>query len=135
MSTRRLILAVAALLVLALTTLGVAFSHSADQPAREALARNTAREFFQTINARRFDQTCNLMSARFYRVAHMPDRARCVLALRIEFTWAPSFHFSIRGVRIDGDRAIVTALANRAPGRVVLVEEAGRFKVLSVRGS
>ena len=135
MNTRRLIIAVAALTVLALTTLGVAFSHSSDRPAREALARNTAREFFQTINVRRFDRTCNLLSARFYRENHIPDRARCVLALQIEFTWAPSFHFSIRDVRLDGDRAIVTALANRAPGHVVLVEEAGRFKVLSVRGS
>jgi hypothetical protein len=38
-------------------------------------------------------------------------------------------------MRLEGDRAIVTALANGVPGRVVLVEEAGRFKVLSVRGS
>jgi hypothetical protein len=116
-------------------TIGVGFSGPAHGPSREVLARSTAREFFQTINARHFERTCALMSSRFYRENHMPDRARCVLALRIEFTWAPSFRFSIRGVRIDGDRAIVTALANRAPGRLVLVEEAGRFKVLSVRGS
>jgi hypothetical protein len=134
MTRKWLMIGVAVLAGFALT-IGVAYSGSAPPLSSEALARSTAREFFQTINARRFDRTCNLMSARFYRENHMPDRARCVLALRIEFTWAPSFNFSIRGVRFEGDRAIVTALANRAPGRVVLVEEAGRLKVLSVRGS
>jgi hypothetical protein len=134
MTRKRLMLGVTALAGLALT-IGVGFSGSAYGPSREALARSTAREFFQTINARHYERTCELMSARFYREQHVPDQARCVLALRIEFTWAQSFRFRILGIRLEGPRAIVRAVANGAPGRVVLLEEAGRLKVLSVRGS
>ncbi len=52
-----------------------------------------------------------------------------------KFTWAASFRLRIVGVRVDGDRATVRGLANGAPGTIVLVEETGRLKVLSVRGS
>jgi hypothetical protein len=139
MTRKRLVLGVTVLAAFALTS-GVGFSDSAHGPSahgpsREVLARSTAREFFQTINVRHFERTCALMSSRFYRDNHVPDRARCVLALRIGFTWAPPFRFRIVGVRLQGRRAIVAAVANGAPGRVVLVEEAGRFKVLSVGGS
>jgi hypothetical protein len=115
-------------------TVGVAMSGSGHGPSREALARTTAREFFQTINARQFETTCELMSARFYRENQVPDRARCVLALRIGFTWAPTFRFRILGVRFAGNRAIVAAKANGARGRIVLTEESGRFRVLSAGG-
>ena len=111
---------------------GVGLAHSGQELSREALARNTVREFFDSINARQYDKTCELMSARFYRDNHVPDRARCVLALRIGFTWSQSFRFRILGVRMNGSRAIVAAVANGAPGRIVLIKEAGRFKVVSV---
>jgi hypothetical protein len=75
------------------------------------------------------------MSAAFYRENDVPNRARCVLALRVGFTWAPSIRFKIVGVNVDGDRVNVRALANGTPGTVALVEDAGRFKVLSVRAS
>jgi hypothetical protein len=57
------------------------------------------------------------------------------LALRIGFTWTQSFRFRIVGVRMNGSKATVAALANGAPGRIVLIEEAGRFKVVSVGGA
>ncbi len=119
-------------LAAALLGLGLAFSGSGHGPSSEALARQTAREFFQTINARDYGKTCDLLAAQFYRENHVPDKARCALALRIDFTWAPSYRFRIVGVRVDGARAVVEALANGAPGEVVLVREHGRFKVASV---
>ena len=119
----------------ALLGLGLALSGAAHGPSPEARARQTALEFFQTIDARRYEQTCNLLAADFYRQNHVPDKARCALALRIGFTWAPSYRFRIVGVRVRGDRAVVEALANGAPGQVVLVQEDGRFKVVSVGGS
>jgi hypothetical protein len=116
-------------------TIGVGFSGPAHGPSREVLARSTAREFFQTINARHFERTCALMSSRFYRQNDVPARARCVLALRIGFTWAQSFRFKILGVRLQGRRAVVKAVANGTPGRVVLLKEKGRYRVLSVGSS
>jgi anti-sigma-K factor RskA len=116
-------------------TVGVAFSGSAQRPSPEALARSTAREFFQTINTRHFERTCELMSVSFYRENHVPDRARCVLALRIGFTWAQSYRFRILRVRVHRHRAIVEVVVNGARGRIVLLEENSRFRVLSVGGS
>lgn len=114
--------------------LAVGFSGRAHGPSSEALARQAAREFFRTINARHYEQTCDLLAAQFYRVNHIADRARCALALRIGFTWGPSYRFRIVGVHVDGRRAVVEAVANGAPGQVALVEEQGRFKVVSVEG-
>jgi hypothetical protein len=119
-------------LAAAVLGLGLAFSGSGHGPSPEAMARQTAREFFQTIDARRYDRACNLLAAQFYRENHVPDKARCALALRIGFTWAPSYRFRIVGVRVDRNRAVVEALANGAPGEVMHVKEHGWFKVVSV---
>ncbi|SRR5712692_1777863 len=115
--------------------LGLALSGSARGPSPEAMARQTAVEFLRTIDARQYERTCDLLAAEFYRENHVQDKARCALALRIGFTWAPSYRFRIGAVRLDGKRAFVEALANGVPGKLVLVEEHGRFKVLSVSGS
>jgi hypothetical protein len=48
---------------------------------------------------------------------------------------APEVRFEILAVEVDADRAVVQALADGAPGRVVLVKEHGVFKVLSLRGA
>jgi hypothetical protein len=133
--TRKRLTLVAALFAGFALTIGVGFSAPAQGQSREALARHTVRELFQSINTRHYQRTCELMSARFYRDNNVPDQARCVLALRIGFTWSQSFRFTIVGVRMEGSRALVSALANGAPGRIVLIEEAGRFKVVSVGGA
>lgn len=137
MTRSRLVFAGGALAIVTSVLILLAFTltGSAHGPSPEVLARRTALEFLDSINARRFERTCRLLSARFYRENHVPDKARCVLALRIGFTWAPSFRFRILGVHVDGHRAIVRAVASGAPGKIVLVEEAGRLRVLSVRGS
>ena len=134
MTSKWLMIAMAVLAGLALTV-SVGYSGLPNTQSREALARSTAREFFQTINARHFETTCELMSARFYRDNHVPDRARCVLALRIGFTWAQAYRFRILRVRVHGRGAIVEAVVNGARGRIVLLEENSRFRVLSVGGS
>ena len=126
--------AVAALVASLTTGLGFALSGSAHRLSQAAIARQAALEFFRTINARQFDRTCDLLATEFYRRNHVPSKARCALALRIEYTWAPTYRFRIVGVRVDGRRALADALANGVPGQVVLVREGGRFKVLSVRG-
>ena len=133
--TRKRLTLVAAVFAGFALTIGVGFSASAQGQSREALARSTVREFFQSINSRHYERTCELMSARFYRANNVPDHARCVLALRIGFTWSQSFRFTILGVRVEGSRAVVSALANGAPGRIVLVKEADRFNVVSVSAS
>jgi hypothetical protein len=132
--TRHKLAGAVAGLAAALLGLGLAFSGSGHGPSSEAMARQTAREFFQTIDARRYDRACDLLAAQFYRENHVPDKARCALALRIGFTWAPNYRFRLVGVHVDGTRAVVEALANGAPGEVVLVQEHGRFKVVSVGG-
>jgi hypothetical protein len=101
----------------------------------EREARSTVAQFFASINARNFDKTCDLFSKRFYRAHRFRDKALCVLTLKIGFTWEPSYRFQIVGVKIDGDRAIVRALADGFPGRLVLVREVGRYKILAVRSS
>jgi hypothetical protein len=133
--TRKRLTLVAAVFAGFALTIGVGFSAPTQGQSREALARSIVREFFESINTRRYERTCDLMSARFYRDNNVPDHARCVLALRIGFTWSQSFRFRILGVRLNGPRAIVSALANGARGRIVLIEEADRFKVVSVGGA
>jgi hypothetical protein len=48
---------------------------------------------------------------------------------------APEVRFEILRVRVDEGRAVVDALADGAPGRIVLVQEHGVFKVLSLRST
>ena len=101
---------------------------------RSSEARLVARRFLRTINTRQFEATCSMLSRRFYRENHVPSRERCVLGFRIGFTWAPTYRFQIGAAHASGDRVTVETLANGAPGTVVLVREAGEFRVLSVRG-
>ena len=108
---------------------------SDEASARSSEARAVAARFLRTINARRFETTCSLMSARFYRENHVPSRERCVLGLRVGFTWAPTYRFKNAEANLRDDAAVVDTLANGVPGQIVLVLEAGEYKVLSVRGA
>lgn len=130
----RTILATAALTgqLLATVALGITPASAASGLSTEAQARALVSRFFQTINARQFGQTCDLMSVRFYRENRIPDKRRCVLGLTVGFANSPTVFFRILGVRHEGDRAIVRTLANGEPGKIVLIKEAGSFRVLSV---
>jgi hypothetical protein len=109
-------------------------SASGDTAAARAEAQATAARFFGSINARRYDRTCALLSASYYR-RHGLDPARCALGLRIGFMWSQEIRFHVTNVRVDGSRAVVEASVDGVPGRLVLVRERGRFKVSSVLGS
>jgi hypothetical protein len=118
---------------LSAAALGLGLASGASQSS-ETQAAVVATTFFRSLDARDYAGTCELLSTRFYRRNHVPSKARCVLGLRIGFMWAPSIRFKIVGVRVVGRRAVVSAVANGAPGRIVLVEEHGSFRVLSVEG-
>ena len=98
----------------------------------EEQARAVASELFQTINDRRYARTCALLSAEYYRRNRVPDRRACALGLRIGFLWSNEIRFRVTGVSVEGDRAVVRALADGIPGSVLLVREGGRFKVLAL---
>lgn len=109
-------------------------SASGDAAAARAEAHATALGFFRSINERRYDRTCALLSESYYR-RHSLDPARCALGLRIGFMWSDEIGFRVTSIRVDGSRAVVEALVDGVPGRLVLVSERGRFKVASVLGS
>ena len=102
--------------------------------AARAEAHATAAGFFRSINERRYDRTCALLSAGYYR-RHGLDPERCALGLRVGFMWSDEIRFRVTSVRVDGSRAVVEALVDCVPGRLVLVTERDRFKVSSVLGS
>ena len=137
MTSRKRTLTGTAALALVLAFLGLAFAlpGSSRAASAEAQARSVAQDFFRTINAREFARTCDLLSARFYRENRIPDKAQCAWRLTLGFAWSQRFRFKIVAVRVRGGRALVRALADGAPGEVVLVREAGSFKVLALRGS
>jgi hypothetical protein len=135
MNKFRVTLAVLAVSGLALAGLAFALPRAANGPSLEREARRTAAAFFASVNARDFDRTCDLLSRRFYRAHRFRDKAFCVLALKIGFTWEPSYRFGIVGIERDGDRIVVQALASGVRGRLVLIREDGRLKVLAVQGS
>ena len=100
----------------------------------DAQARRVAVEFFHSQNVRQYDRTCALFSRGFYAKNRLPDRATCVALLRVGFMWSGQIDYRIGAVEHDGDHVVVRATADRAPGRIVLVSERGRLKILSVRG-
>jgi hypothetical protein len=128
--------AAAAGVVLSSVATGVVLVGSASgrAAATRIEAHATAAGFFRSINERRYDRTCALLSTSYYR-RHSLDPARCALGLRIGFMWSDEIRFRVTRVRIDGPRAVVEALVDGVPGRLVLVSERGRFKVSSVLGS
>jgi hypothetical protein len=119
----------------ALLAAGVARPASTGATSAEAQAKAAAIRFMQTLNAKRFEDVCHMMSARFYRENDVPDEARCVLGLRIGFIGTDAVRFKVLGAHVDNGRAVVRALADGAPGQIVLVQERGVFKVLSLRGT
>ena len=126
------LLFVAALLTAALLALGatLAFGRTSS-PSSGERARATTQQFFFAINRRRFREACDMLSARFYRAHHVPDRAHCVRGFTLGMS-REKVRFEITRVAAAKGRATVEALANGAPGRVVLVEERGHYKVLAV---
>ncbi len=49
--------------------------------------------------------------------------------------WSQEIDFRIIGIEADRDRAVVTATADGAAGRVILIRERGVFKVLELEST
>jgi hypothetical protein len=132
-ATAAVVMAVAAAASIAIAVSAPKVSAS---PEAQAKATAVAKQFMRTLQDGHFAQTCRLLSDRFYRENHVPSRARCELALRATFTGA-AVRFEVLDVQIDRarNRAVVEALANGSPGKIVLVQENHLFKVLSVDGA
>jgi hypothetical protein len=124
------IAAISALCTLAVRTTILASGH---HDATEASARRVAVEFFRSQNDRQYDRTCRLLSHGFYTSHRLPDPQTCVALLRIGFLFSGRIQFRILGVERHGTGFVVRALADGAPGRMILVRENGNLRILSVR--
>jgi hypothetical protein len=118
---------------LAVAAVGSASSRARGDARFEAEAQRVVTVFFRTINQRRYERTCALLADGFFE--GMPTgRERCALGFRIGFTGLGEFRVRFLGVRVEGDRAVVGTVVDGAPGRIVIVREAGRYRVLRVEG-
>jgi hypothetical protein len=98
-------------------------------------ARHVAVEFFRSQNERRYDDLCALFSRGFIRAHALRDRRTCAAVTRVEFVWSLKIEFRIGKVAYQGDRLVVQAVADGAPGRIVLVREDGSLKILALEGA
>ena len=125
----------AAVSTLATLGIGGAFRPPGGANATEARARGVAVEFFRSQNERRYDDTCRLLSRGFYRAHRLRDRQTCVASLRVSFMWSGQIRFRIGKIAHEGGRLVVPAVADGAPGQIVLVREGSNFRILAVKGS
>ena len=98
-------------------------------------AQRIAVEFFQSQNERRYGDLCALLSRGFIRTHALRDRRTCTAVSRVAFVWSGKIEFRIGKAVRYGDCFVVQAVADGAPGRIVLVREDGRLKILAVEGS
>ena len=101
----------------------------------EEEARRVTVAFFRSINERRYEQTCRLLSKAYYKKYRIPSRRHCVAGLRISFMWSQEIEFRISGIEADRNRAVVNSTADGAAGRVILIRERGAFKVLELESA
>ena len=124
-----------ALVALAIAVSVPSAATAAPRLSAEAEARNVTVAFFRSINERNYEKACRLLSTAYYKKYRIPSRRHCVAGLRIGFMWSQEIRFRITEIDADRDRAIVTAVANGAPGRVILIRERGGFKVLELEST
>jgi hypothetical protein len=106
----------------------------ANEVALAVQARRVAVEFFRLQNERRYDDLCRLFSRGFFRTHALRDRQTCVAVLRVAFVWSGKIEFRVGRVVREDDRFAVQAVADGAPGRIVLIREDGSLKILAVEG-
>ena len=108
---------------------------SGDTDPASRRATEIAVAFFRTQNERRYDQTCRLFSRGFYEDHRLRDQQTCEAVLHVGLTWSGKIDFTIGTARRDGDRFVVPATADGAPGRIVLVREGYDLRILAVEGN
>src|SRR5262245_60146050 len=133
MAWRLAIAATAVLVALGTLALDGKIPASGHAYPTEAQARSVAIELFRSQNERQYDRTCALLSHGFYASHRLPDRQTCVASLRISFLWSGPIVFRIGAVERHGDRFVVHAIADDAPGRIVLVRQDRELKILAVQ--
>ena len=101
----------------------------------EEEARGVTVAFFRSINERRYEQTCRLLSKGYHKKYRIPSRRHCVAGLRVGLMWSQEVEFRITGIDADRRRAVVSATADGAAGRILLVRERGSFKVLDLKSA
>jgi hypothetical protein len=128
------------LLVLVAVSCGLAVVAVDSAPSRgvrdarvEVEARRVVTELFRTLNERLYERTCSLLADGYFDGSPL-GRSQCALGLRIGFMWSNEFRVSLDGVRVDGDRAVVKAVVNGAPGRILVVRGDGRYRILRIDG-
>ena len=124
-------------MAVALATVGIGGTvwpqRKSNWSATEAQARTLAIEFFRSQNERRYEDTCGLLSRGFIETHALRDRQTCTAVMRVAFVWSGRIVFRIDDVRREADRVVVHALADGAPGRLVLVREDGALRILAVQ--
>ena len=125
------------LAAVALATVGIGGTvwpeRKSNWSATEAQARRVAIEFFRSQNERRYEVTCRVLSLGFIRTHALRDRQTCTAVMRVAFVWSGRIVFRIDDVSREADRVVVHALADGAPGRLVLVREDGALRILAVQ--
>lgn len=97
-------------------------------------ARSFAVEFFRAQNERRYDDTCRMLSRGFYASHGLRDLQTCAAVLRVASVWNGKIEFRIGKATREGSRVVVQAVADGAPGRIVLVPEDGALRIFAVEG-
>jgi len=98
-------------------------------------AQHVAFEFFQSQNERRYDDLCALFSRGFIKAHALRDRRTCAAVTRVAFVWSGKIEFRIGKLVRAGGHYAVQAVADGAPGLIVLVREGSSLKILAVEGS
>jgi hypothetical protein len=124
----------AAVSTLATLGIGGAIRPSGGADATAARARSVTIEFFRSQNERRYDDTCRLLSRGFIKSHGLRDQRTCAAVMRVAFVWSGKINFRIGRVTLEGDRVVVRAVADGAPGRIALVREDGTLRILDVQG-
>jgi hypothetical protein len=101
-------------------------------PSEEVEAREVVARFFSSLNARRYEQVCGLLADGYYIRHPGSSRRLCTIGLRVGFQWSHEIRWRIRGVRWRGNTIVVGAVADGAPGRILLVAVKGRLRVLDL---
>jgi hypothetical protein len=114
--------------------LGGTLTLSGSSEATALQARAVAVEFFRSQNERRYDDTCRLLSNGFLRSHGLRDRRTCAAVMRVAFVWSEKIDFRIGSVTNAHGRVVVDAVADRAPGRLVLGREDGELRIFAVEG-
>ena len=126
--------AAAALATSLVAALGLAGDVPAAGQSIAVEARGVATEFFRSQNERRYDDTCRVVSRGFIESHALRDQRTCAAVLRVVFVWNGQIVFRIGRVSQEGSRVVVRAVADGAPGRMVLVREGGLLRILELDG-